>query len=114
MQKELIDLLKNLPHRSDDWVFLRPDGLPYQHWNIHKPFKALLKNLGIDADKFSWKDIRHTTGTHLHLKGADPLAIKDQLRHTTMQTTESFYIGSDIEYQRSQIQRLSLKKEAAA
>jgi integrase len=114
MQKELIDLLKNLPHRSDDWVFLRPDGLPYQHWDIHKRFKALLKTLGIDADKFSWKDIRHTTGTLLHLKGADPLAIKDQLRHTSIQTTEDFYIGSDIEYQRSQIQRLSLKKEVTA
>jgi integrase len=113
MQKELTDLFKTLPKRSDDWVFVRADGLPYQHWDIHKPFKALLKTLGIDADKFSWKDIRHTTGTLLHLKGADPLAIKDQLRHTTIQTTESFYIGSDVEYQRSQIERLSLKKEEA-
>ncbi len=51
------------------------------------------------------------TGTLLHLKGADPLAIKDQLRHTTIKTTENFYIGSDVEYQRSQIQRLSLNKE---
>jgi integrase len=114
MQKELIDLFRTLPERSDDWVFVKADGLPYQHWDIHKPFKALLKTLGIDADKFSWKDIRHTTGTLLHLKGADPLAIKEQLRHTTMQTTESFYIGSDVEYQRSQIERLSLKKEATA
>ena len=114
MQKELIDLLKTLPKRSDDWVFVREDGLPYQHWDIHKPFKALLKSLGIDAERFSWKDIRHTTATLLHLKGADTMAIKDQLRHATMQTTENFYIGSDVEYQRSQIQRLSLKKEIPA
>jgi integrase len=114
MQKELIDLLKTLPKRSDDWVFVKANGLPYQHWDIHKPFKTLLKTLEIDADKFSWKDIRHTTGTLLHLKGADPLAIKEQLRHTAIQTTENFYIGSDVEYQRSQIQRLSLKKEVTA
>lgn len=114
MQKELIHLLKTLPKRSDDWVFVRADGLPYQHWDIHKPFKALLKTLGIDASKFSWKDIRHTTATLLHLKGADALAIKDQLRHTSISTTESFYIGSDIEHQRQQIERLSLKKEEAS
>jgi site-specific recombinase XerD len=112
MQRQLIDLFKTLPKRSDDWVFVRGDGPPYQHWDIHKPFKKLLKSLGINTNKFSWKEIRHTTGTLLHLKGADPLAIKDQLRHMTIQTTESFYIGSDVEYQRSQIEKLSLKKEA--
>ncbi len=35
------------------------------------------------------------------------LAIKDQLRHTTSRTTESFYIGSDLDYQRKQIEVLS-------
>ena len=53
MQKELIDLLKTLPKRSDNWVFVRADGLPYQHWDIHKPFKALLKVQKIDTNKFS-------------------------------------------------------------
>ena len=114
MQKELIHLLKNLPKRSDDWVFVREDGVPYRHWDIHKPFKSLLKALEIDKNKYSWKEIRHTTGTLLHLKGADTLAIRDQLRHTTSQTTENFYIGSDIEYQRAQIERLTLKEEATA
>ena len=68
--------------------------------------------LEIDTDKFSWKDIRHTTGALLHLKSADPLAIKDQLRLTTIETTDNFYIGSDIESQRSQIQRLPLLEVA--
>lgn len=117
MQRELIDffriLFKTLPIKPGRRIFIKSDGLPYRHWDIYKPFKKLLKSLGI-ADKFSWKDIRHTTGTLLHLKGADPLAIKDQLRHTTIQTTEDFYIRADAEYQRSQIERLSLKKEASA
>ncbi len=113
MQRDLIELFEALP-RGSEWVFVKSDGLPYQHWDIHKPFKKLLKFLGIDTNKFSWKEIRHTTGTLLHLKGADTLAIRDQLRHTTSQTTENFYIGSDVEYQRSQIERLSLKKEATA
>jgi len=41
-------------------------------------------------------------------------AIKDQLRHTTVKTTESFYIGSDIEYQREQIEKIVLEKPAEA
>jgi integrase len=116
MQKELAQLIEDLSKakRSDEWVFVRGDGLPYQHWDIHKPFKALLKSLGIDNKKYSWKEIRHTTGTLLHLKGADTLAIRDQLRHTTSQTTESFYIGQDIEYQRAQIERLTLNQKAEA
>jgi hypothetical protein len=46
----------------------------------------------------------------MNLKGAPPLAIKDQLRHSTMKTTEASYIGSDIEYQREQSERLVLEK----
>ena len=112
MQKELIALFKTF-RQSGDWVFAKANGLPYQHWDIHKPFKALLKSLNIDTAKFSWKEIRHTTGTLLHLKGADPLAIKDQLRHTTFKTTESFYIGSDVEYQRQQNEKLVLPQAEA-
>jgi hypothetical protein len=34
------------------------------------------------------------------------MAMKDHLRHTTVKTTENFYIGSDIEYQHKQNERL--------
>ena len=82
----------------------------YEHWDIQQPFKALLESLGIDM-KNSWKEIRHTTGSLMNLRGAPPLAIKDQLRHTSLKTTEDFYIGSDdIEYQREQSERLVLEK----
>jgi len=47
----------------------------------------------------------------MNLRGAPPLAIKDQLRHTSLKTTEDFYIGSDdIEYQREQSERLVLER----
>ncbi len=109
MQRELIDLFKGLPRRSE-WVFFRWDGGPYNHWDIQKPFKALLASLGIDTKRYSWKEIRHTTGSLMNLKGAPPLAIKDQLRHSAIKTTVDFYIGSDIEYQREQSERLVLEK----
>jgi len=105
MQRELIDLFKSLPKRSE-WVFSKPDGTPYNHWNIFKPFRKVLRSLGIDTRQYSWKELRHTTASIMNLKGSPPLAIKDQLRHTSVNTTENFYIGSDIEYQRMQNEKL--------
>jgi len=111
MQRELIDLFKGLPGPDrSEWVFFRWDGGPYEQWDLQKPFKALLESLGIDSKKYAWKELRHTTGSLMNLRGAAPLAIKDQLRHSTLRTTEAFYIGSDIEYQREQSERLILEK----
>jgi integrase len=110
MQRELIDLFKRLPGpKRSEWVFFKWDGGPYEHWDLQKPFKALLESLGIDTKRFSWKELRHTTGSLMNLKGASPMAIKDQLRHSDFRTTESFYIGSDIEFQRAQGERLILE-----
>ncbi len=105
MQKELIDLFRGLPKRSE-WVFTRWDGIPYNHWDVYKPFKAILKSLGIDGGKYSLKELRHTTGSLMNLRGGSPMAIKDQLRHASIKTTEDFYIGSDMEYQRAQAEKL--------
>jgi len=44
----------------------------------------------------------------MHLKGAEIKSIKDQLRHTSIKMTEGFYIGSDVNYQRQQNERLAL------
>jgi len=82
MQKELIDLFKSLPKRSE-YVFSQPDGKPYRQWHVYKAFKRVLEAVGIDPKQYSWKELRHTTGSLMHLKGAPVLAIKDQLRHTT-------------------------------
>jgi len=107
MQRELIDLFESLPKRSE-WVFCQHDGEPFRQWHIHTPFKRVLKAVGIDTKRYSWKELRHTTASLLNRKGVRPIAIKDQLRHSTVKTTENFYIGSDIEYQREQIEKLIL------
>jgi integrase len=107
MQRELIDLFKNLPKRSE-WVFYQPNGEPFRQWHIYKPFKEILKGLGIDTEQYSWKELRHTTASLMHRKGVPALVIKDQLRHTNVKTTVDFYIGSDTDYQREQIEKLIL------
>jgi integrase len=112
MQKELIEIFRNLPERSE-WVFSKSDGIPYSHAQLFKPFKKILRSLGIDTDRYSLKELRHTTGSIMNLRGADPMAIKDQLRHTDFKTTQDFYIGSDIEYQREQVEKLALERPKA-
>ena len=109
MQKELIEIFQNLQKRSA-WVFSKPDGIPYTHAQLFKPFKKILTSLGIDAERYSLKEVRHTTGSIMNIRGADPLAIKDQLRHTDFKTTQDFYIGSDIEYQREQVEKFGLRE----
>jgi len=107
MQRELIDLFKGLPKRSE-WVFYQPDGEPFKQWHVYQPFKKILRSLGIDTKQYSWKELRHTTASLMHRKGVPALVIKDQLRHSNVKTTVDFYIGSDVSYQREQIEKLIL------
>jgi integrase len=107
MQRELIELFRSLP-RCGEWVFCRQDGTPYIHDSLYETFKKILKSLGIDTKKYSWKELRHTTASIMNLKGSPPMAIRDQLRHTSVKTTEGFYIGSDMNYQREQAEKLIL------
>jgi hypothetical protein len=44
----------------------------------------------------------------MHRKEVPALVIKDQLRHSSMNTTVNFYIGSDLNYQREQNEKLNL------
>ena len=64
--------------------------------------------MGIDPQRYRWKELRHTTASLMHRKGVPALAIKDQLRHTNVKTTVYFYIGSDVNYQREMIEKLIL------
>lgn len=107
MQKELIDLFENIP-KASEWVFYRQDGTPYIRDHIYEPFKKILRGLGIDTKKYSWKELRHTTASLMHRKGVPTVAIKDQLRHSNIRTTVDFYIGSDMTYQREQAEKLIL------
>jgi hypothetical protein len=44
----------------------------------------------------------------MHRKGVAVLAIKEQLRHTSIKTTCDFYIGTASNYQREQNEKLTL------
>jgi integrase len=64
--------------------------------------KAIGKGKG-----WNFHTLRHTTGTHLHKKGASPIAIKDQLRHSDIRVTVNYYVGTDSDYQKKIVETLT-------
>lgn len=112
MQRELIEYLKSIPRKSE-YVISMEDGSRVRHWHFYKRFKKILKAIGVDPKDYAPKEIRHTTGTLMYLKGAPVKAIADQLRHEDQKTTMDFYIGTDRDYQRSQNELLTLAQAEA-
>ena len=108
IQDDLIQLFKNLPkHPKSELIFCQADGSPLKDWHYYKPFKEALKSIGKSEKGWNFHTIRHTTGTHLHMKGVPVIAIKDQLRHSDIRVTTDFYVGCDSEYQKAQMEKLS-------
>lgn len=109
MQDELIELFREWFRKSanSEFVFCRSDGSPLNHDDYYKPFKKALEAIGKNEKGWNFHTLRHTTGTQLHLKGASPIAIKDQLRHSDIRVTTNFYVGCDSDYQKAQIEKLS-------
>jgi len=112
MQKGLIEYLKSIPVLSE-YVICMEDGTRVRHWHFYKRFKKILKAIGLDPKEYAPKEIRHTTGTLMYLKGAQVKAIADQLRHDDEKTTRDFYIGPDPDFQRSQNELLTIPQAQA-
>lgn len=110
MQDELIELFKNLPKKTE-FIFSQGNGRPLKAWHYYKPFKKALEKIGKNEKGWTFHTIRHSTGTQLYLKGVPAIAIKDQLRHSDIRVTTGYYVGCDSEYQKAQIEKLTLNSE---
>jgi integrase len=108
MQDRLVEILMNLPRRSK-YVFCQEDGSPLRLWHIQRPFKAMVKAIGLDPRKYSLKELRHTTGTIMYEKGADPVDIQRHLRHSQLSTTINFYVGQASQRQKKTVELLVLQ-----
>lgn len=122
MQRELIEYLKAIPVQEEEeeepakrkgYVICMEDGTRVHQWHFYKRFKKILSVIGLDPKQYCPKELRHTTGTLMYLKGAPVKAIADQLRHEDEKTTKDFYIGADPEFQRSQNELLTLQNQVA-
>jgi integrase/recombinase XerD len=73
---------------------------PYSYWSALKRFKRMCRRAGFrDWKSMGWHMIRHSRATHMLDDGIDPVHIKDQLRHKSLNTTVR-YMHKDPEKQR--------------
>jgi len=109
MQDELIELFKEWFKKfaNSEFVFCQESGEPLKRWHYHKPFKKALETIGKNGKGWSFRIMRHATGTQLHLKGASPITIKDQLRHSNIPVTAGFYVGYNPDFQKAEIEKLA-------
>jgi integrase len=99
---DMISLLMEIPKGQDDYIFLGPDGKPLK--DIKRSFHTALKRAGIKD--FHWHDLRHTSASHLLMRGASMKAVKEHLGHTTIAMTERYsHLSKD--FQREEVNRLN-------
>jgi integrase len=75
-------------HPEDQWLGL-PYRLPWTYHAMNKALKRLAAKAGI-TKRMSPHQLRHTMAAHMADEGMDLRIIKDQLRHSNIQTTHTY------------------------
>ena len=99
---DMISLLMEIHRGESDHIFLGPDGNPLK--DIKRSFKTALKKAGIKD--FRWHDLRHTSASHLLMRGASMKAVQEHLGHTTIAMTQRYsHLSRD--FQKEEVNRLN-------
>ncbi|HYA92796.1 MAG TPA: site-specific integrase [Thermodesulfobacteriota bacterium] len=102
LNEDMIGLLMEIPKGESDYIFLGPDGKPLR--DIKRSFHTALKKPGIKD--FRWHDLRHTSASHLLMRGASMKAVQEHLGHTTIAMTQRYsHLSRD--FQREQVNLLN-------
>jgi integrase len=89
LNQTMIDLLSSLQNTATGpWVFPNPrTGQPYRKDADTAWYTALKK---ADLQGLHFHDLRHTTGSHLRMQGADLFTIKEILGHKDLRMTARY------------------------
>lgn len=99
---DMIGLMMEIPKGESEYIFLGLEGKPLK--DIKRSFHTALKRAGIKD--FRWHDLRHTSASHLLMRGASMKAVKEHLGHTTIAMTERYsHLSKD--FQREEVNRLN-------
>jgi integrase/recombinase XerD len=75
--------------RSDDTLFLNPNGTALTRGGVYNIVKVLVRKAGLPSD-VSPHTLRHTFATHLVHGGADLRAVQELLGHASINTTQIY------------------------
>ena len=102
LNEDMIGLLMEIPKGESDFIFLGSDGKPLR--DIKRSFHTALKRAGIKD--FRWHDLRHTSASHLLMRGASMKTVQEHLGHTTMAMTQRYsHLSGD--FQKEEVNRLN-------
>jgi integrase len=102
LNRDMIGLLMEIPKGESDFIFLGLDGKPLK--DIKRSFHTALKKTGIKD--FRWYDLRHTSASHLLMRGASMKAVQEHLGHTTIAMTQRYsHLSRD--FQKEEVNRLN-------
>jgi integrase len=71
--------------RETGYVFLAPDGQPFNNDRLNNAIRKLCKQAGLR--KIGWHTLRHTFASHLAMRGVPLPAIKELMGHANITTT---------------------------
>jgi integrase len=102
LNSDMINLLMSIPKGKCDHIFCGPDGEPLK--DVKRSFHTALKKAGITD--FHFHDLRHTSASHMIMRGASPKAVQKHLNHSSLAMTER-YAHLSPDFQRSEVERLN-------
>ncbi len=101
VSQELRELLDQISH-SDDRLF------PYTYQSVYKHFKeVIIPMLSFDM---TIKDFRHTFATRCAESGVNMRTLQKWMGHSKIETTAQYYTHILTEFERSEIERLKVRK----
>jgi len=109
LHSELV-ILWELNREKSEYAFLYLDtktGKQRPVKTVRKAFVNACRRAGIED--FRFHDLRHTFGSRLVSRGADPVSVKDILGHANLRTTE-VYLHSSMKRMREAVALLDEKK----
>jgi integrase len=99
--QDMISLLMEIPSQSE-YVFVGPNGQPLK--DVKRSFHTALKKAGIK--NFRFHDLRHTSASHLLMRGASLKTVQEHLGHANLTMTQRYaHIGEA--FQKKELNRLN-------
>jgi integrase len=99
---DLMDILMKLPVKGD-YLFHDEEGKPIK--DVKRSFQTALRRVGIED--FRFHDLRHTSCSHLTMRGAPIQAVQDHAGHSSIKMTMR-YSHLSPQFQRESIQLLNV------
>jgi len=100
----------NLP---EAYVFINPcTGRHYADTTLKRVWDDIRKRAGIVKSFRLYDASRHSFGSQLIDKGANPYKVSKLMGHSSIKTTEKYYLHNEIKSLRTDLEKLSLKNVA--